>query len=205
MAQVRIGILGGTFNPIHLQHLKLAECAYRQLELDKILLIPSGVSYLKSGTGVLPADVRYSMCALAVRDIPYIELSDIEIRRKGNSYTCDTIRELVEADPGASYYFITGSDTFLMLDSWRSPEYIFRHCVIAVVARADEAGSPDEEILSKIKEYESRFDAEVRILEKVPSDLSSSMIRDAASRGEDISGYVPERVAEYIINNRLYR
>ena len=205
MSSKDIGILGGTFNPIHNQHLLLAKKAYELFQPDKILLIPSGISYLKEGTNVLPADKRYEMCRLAVNDIPYIELSDIELKRKGNSYTCDTLKELSLQYPDAEFYYIIGADTLFMLENWRNPEYIFSNCILTVASRIDRNNYTDEELKQKITYYEKRYDARIRVLEINISDLSSSMIRQAAAKGEDIRSFVPEAVADYIIKNGLYR
>ena len=205
MSSKDIGILGGTFNPIHNQHLLLAKKAYEQLQPDKILLIPSGISYLKEGTNVLSSDKRYEMCRLAVNDIPYIELSDIELKRKGNSYTCDTLKELSLQYPDAEFYYIIGADTLFMLENWRNPEYIFSNCILTVASRIDRNNYTDEELKQKITYYEKRYDARIRVLEINISDLSSSMIRQAVAKGEDIRSLVPEDVADYIIKNGLYR
>ncbi|MBQ9606024.1 MAG: nicotinate-nucleotide adenylyltransferase [Lachnospiraceae bacterium] len=205
MSSNSIGILGGTFNPIHNQHVRLAKSAYEQLALSKVMLMPSGVSYLKKDMDVLPADKRYEMCNLAAEEEPFLEVSDIEIRRTGNTYTCDTIRELLEADPHSTYYFIIGADTLFMLDKWREPGYIFGHCVIAVAARKGDADHSETGLIRKIREYEGRYNAAIRIIDISISDLSSSMIREMAGNGKDIRPYVPEKVAEYIIKNGLYR
>ncbi len=204
MSEKSIGILGGTFNPIHNQHLLLAKCAYEQLNLGKILLMPSGVSYLKKDIGVLPAEIRYKMCSLVAEEIPYLEVSDIEVKRSGNTYTYETIRELYEKDSSYTYYFIAGADTLFMLDQWKEPAYIFEHCVIAVAARLDDKYT-EEAIRLKIKEYEGRYNAVIRLVDINVSDLSSSMIRQMVSDGKDISDYVPESVAAYIKQNRIYR
>ncbi len=201
----RIGILGGTFNPIHNQHLLLAKTAYEQLSLEKILLIPSGISYLKAGTNVLPAEIRYEMCLLASKSVPYLDVSDIEIRRKGNSYTCDTLRELLSEDPERILYFIVGSDTLMMLEKWKDPEYIFRNCIITAAKRLDDNNYTDDKINACIRKYENIYNAEIETIDIAISDLSSSMIRDAASKGDDISPYVPKDVVDYIKDKGLYK
>lgn len=204
-SRVRVGILGGTFNPIHNQHLLLAKCAYEQLMLKKVLVIPSGVSYLKAGTNVLPAGIRYDMCMVATKGIPYLEVSDIEIKRQGNSYTRDTLKELLEEDPDRTLYYIIGADTLMMLDKWRDPEYIFRHCVITVASRPGGDRYSDDMIKEKISQYETVYSAEIERIDIEISGLSSSMIRESASRGEDISAYVPSELASYIREHNLYK
>lgn len=205
MKDHRTGILGGTFNPIHNQHLLLAECAYEQLSLEKILLIPSGISYLKKDIGVLPADIRYAMCIKATEDIDHFEVSDIEIKREGNSYTRDTLEELTAFYPDTDFYYIIGADTLFMLEKWKDPGYIFSHCILAVASRLDGMKYTDDRIEEKIREYEIHYDAHIVVIDIPVSGLSSSMIREAASKGEDISRYVPEKVADYISENGLYR
>ncbi|MBQ9360212.1 MAG: nicotinate-nucleotide adenylyltransferase [Lachnospiraceae bacterium] len=204
MSEKSIGILGGTFNPIHNQHLLLAKQAYEQLKVDKVLLMPSGVSYLKKDTGVLPAETRYNMCALAAEAFPFLEVSDIEIKRSGNTYTYETLEELYINDPDCTYYFIIGSDTLFMLDKWKEPAYIFEHCVIAVAVRLDDECTEDA-IQHKIKEYEAGYNAAIKLIDIKISDLSSSMIRRMVSEGKDVRAYVPESVADYIMKNGLYR
>ena len=200
-----IGILGGTFNPIHNQHIQLARCAYEQLSLESVLLMPSGVSYLKKSSEVLPAGIRYEMCSLAAEDEPFLKVSDIETKRSGNTYTCDTLKALLEQDPGLTYYFIIGADTLFMLDQWKNPEYIFAHCVIAVAARADQKEHSDIGLVRRIREYEGKYNAAVRLLDINISDLSSSTVREMAREGRDLRKFVPSKVAEYIKKNGLYR
>ena len=205
MSANSIGVLGGTFNPVHNQHIQLAKNACEQLSLSRVLLMPSGLSYLKKDMNVLPSDKRYEMCRLAAEDLPFLEVSDLEIKRTGNTYTCDTIKELLEQDPHSTYYFIIGADTLFMLDRWKEPEYIFEHCIIAVAARADAKEHTDIGLVRKIREYEGKYNAAVRLIDINVSDLSSSYIRELASGGKDIRRFVPDKVAKYITENRLYR
>ena len=167
--------------------------------------MPSGVSYLKRNQDVLPSDQRYEMCLLAAEDISFLEVSDMEIKRSGNSYTRDTIKQLLQDDPSSTYYFITGTDTFFMLDKWKDPEYIFSHCIIAVAQRADAANRTDTDLIRKIREYEGRYNAAIRTLDIRISDLSSSTVRDYIAEGRDIRSFVPDKVAKYIKENGLYR
>ena len=201
MADNSVGILGGTFNPVHRKHIELAEAACSQLCLSKVLIIPSGISYFKDGTGVLPGEVRYEMCKLAFGDDPRFVVSDMEIKRPGNSYTCDTLRELISSAPGNTYYYIVGEDTFFSLETWKSPEIIFKSCVIVV---ADRDRADRERITRQIRIYEGRYNAAVRTLDIVPDTTSSSEIREMIRRGEDTGDYLPPQVAEYIRKNKLY-
>ena len=202
MAANSVGIMGGTFNPIHNEHIRLASESKKQFDLHKVLFIPSGESYFKRNTGVLDSSVRYEMTCLAVKDDEDFEVSDIEIKREGDSYTWETLKELLDEDPKSTYYLIVGADTFLSLDKWRDPQYIFDSCVVCV-AKRDDTGDNEIKLMTRI--YEGKYDATVRVIEGDPVKLSSSMIRDMASKGEDITPYVAPSVNEYIVRNRLYR
>ena len=202
MAKNSIGILGGTFNPIHNKHLELARLAYEQFDLAKVLVIPSGISYLKEGTGVLPCKVRYDMCIEACRDDSRLEVSDIEIRREGSTYTCDTLRELITLAPENTYFFIVGTDSFFAMDSWREPGYIFKSCIIIVAARGSDTA---EDISYQMKVYEGRYNAAIRILQLQPEETSSTEIRNMIREGRDVSRLLPAKLVKYIDENGLYR
>ncbi len=197
----RIGFLGGTFDPIHNGHLSLARTARREYELDRLLIMPSGISYLKVNKGVSPAEDRYRMCTLACNGEEGFSVSDLEIRRSGNTYTCDTVEELKRQDPDAEHYFIVGADTLFYMENWKEPERIFRSCIIAAAVR-DELGR--EALEEKIRELTGRFAARILILPVEPVDISSSMIREAVKSGRTIRGLVPEAVEEYISSRGLY-
>ncbi|MCR5775868.1 MAG: nicotinate-nucleotide adenylyltransferase [Lachnospiraceae bacterium] len=197
-----IGILGGTFNPIHIGHLIIAEQAYSQFNLDKVLVMPSGVSYFKDGQGVLPAEVRLEMTRCAVNDNDHLEVSDVEVKRPGNTYTSDTLLQLHSLYIDAQLYFIIGADTLYDLETWHEPAIIFSNCVILVSVRDDHGMS---DLLSKIDYYKIKYKADIRILNTTNIDISSTMIRDNVKRGISIKYYVPNSVIDYIKNNNLYR
>ena len=114
----KIGILGGTFDPIHNGHLQLAESAYNEFGLEKVIFIPTGVSYMKSG--VSQAHHRYEMCSLAISSFPYFEIDDEEIKREGNTYTFETLRYLNSKYPDAEICFIIGLDTLYSIETWKN-------------------------------------------------------------------------------------
>lgn len=151
----KIGIMGGTFNPIHNGHLAIAEKAREQFSLDQVLFMPSGVPYMKDQREVLPVQARCAMTALAIKDIPGFELSAIETADAAqgkNTYTCDTLRKLKIADPDAAYYFILGADSLYALESWKNPELIFRNCtILAAVRRENHVSSADAD--TKTEKY----------------------------------------------------
>ena len=127
----KIGILGGTFNPIHNGHLLLAEQARCFYGLDQVLFIPSGCSYMKRQEEILPGEIRFQMVQLAIADNPYFCASDMEIVREGNSYTCETITRLHAQYPEDELYYIVGADTLFQMEFWKNPEQIFTQCITA--------------------------------------------------------------------------
>ena len=124
----KIGILGGTFNPIHNGHLLLAEQARCFYGLDQVLFIPSGCSYMKRQEEILPGEIRFQMVQLAIADNPYFCVSDMEIVREGNSYTCETITRLHAQYPEDELYYIVGADTLFQMEFWKNPFHAVPSC-----------------------------------------------------------------------------
>lgn len=131
----RVGIMGGTFNPIHYGHLRLALTAQEQILLDKVLFMPSGTSYMKSN--VLETQKRVDMVALAIEEYPQFELSLIEAQKTGNTYTFETLQDLKKSDPDTQYFFIIGADSLFQLEQWRCPELIFDLTTLVCAVRDD--------------------------------------------------------------------
>lgn len=197
-----LGVLGGTFDPIHRGHLKLAQAALDQLKLDEIVFIPAGLPWLKSGQPITPGIHRLAMAQLAVEGNPAFIVSDIEINRPGPTYTVDTL-EALRQDLGTTekIYLILGMDVLDQFHRWRHPDRILRLCRLAVATRGarDEAG---------IKTFSERFPnaAETVDLLKVKlPDISGSDIRDRLTRGEPVAGQLPGLVEDYIKRWSLYR
>ena len=132
---MRIGVYGGTFNPIHTGHVRLAQSYLEALSLDKILVIPANIPPHKRAKQLLPGDVRMELCRLACGEDERLEVTDIELKREGSSFTVDTLRELKVIYPGAELYLIVGSDMFLTMETWRESGEIFRLCTICTGAR----------------------------------------------------------------------
>lgn len=198
----KVGVMGGTFNPIHSGHLLLAEQAKEVLSLDEVLLLPSGESYMKEQSEILSGAIRAHMIELAIKGHPYFKLSSVELERKGPSYTCDTLTELKRQNPHNTYYFILGADSLLMLEMWKEPQKIFQDCVIAAAVR----GSGNEEKIRKIAEYLGHtYQAKVEVLPARFMDLSSSEIRGRIKSGKSVRYMLPDSVYEYICENQLYR
>lgn len=197
----KIGILGGTFNPIHIGHLILAQNALEHCELDKVLIIPSGCSYLKDPETIADTKYRIEMTRLAIEGNDRFELSLIETEREGNSYTYETLTGLCDMDPDARYYYIIGEDTLFGMETWKRPEIIFSKAAI-VCAQRD--GQPDELLFEKIKQLKNDYNADITVLDVPEVAVSSSMIRKLLCEGKSCKYYLDEKVIAYIKENGLY-
>lgn len=197
----KVGILGGTFNPVHMAHLIIADTAQEAAGLDEVLFIPSGCSYLKDSEEILPAKDRIHMTGLAIEDNPGFALSTIETEREGNSYTCDTLLELKRRYPEQEYYLILGADNLFSMERWKNPEVIFQNSRILAAVRG---GKKQADMEKKIAELEEKYDAKISLLPVKHIDISSSAIRDKIAAGQSIRYMLPEKVREYILRNHLY-
>ena len=197
----KVGILGGTFNPVHMAHLIIAEIAREEAGLDDILFIPSGCSYLKDASDILPAKDRIHMTGLAIEDNSHFALSTIEIDRGGNSYTCDTLLELKHRYPDQEYYLIVGADNLFTMEEWKDPEVIFGNAKILAAVRGSKKRADMEEKIAELKE---KYHAYITLLHDSPVDISSSLIREKIAQGLSIRYMLPEKVREYIIKNHFY-
>ena len=201
---MRIGILGGTFDPPHLAHLVLAAAARHALALDRVLLVPAGDPWRKADSDVSPAADRLALTRAAVEGVlPWAEVSDIEVRRAGPSYTADTLAELREESPGHEWWFILGWDALADLPNWRQPERILELARLALAQRGDEAAdgaalpAAADEAFPKLS---SRVD-------RVPIprlDVSASKLRRRLSGGEPTAPLLPAAVRERIAAIGLY-
>lgn len=204
----RIGIMGGTFNPIHNGHLAIAEQAREQFLLEKVLFIPSGVPYMKNLHEVLPASFRCEMTEAAIAGKPYFELSDIETTDAAqgkNTYTYETLQKLKADDPDAVYYFILGADSLYDMEQWKNPDLIFQNCtVLAAVRGEDEETSLQEKLSGQIQYLQKKYRASIAMLEMEGMEISSTRIRKCVKEGKSIQGMVPEPVETYIRKHHLY-
>lgn len=197
----KIGIIGGTFNPIHNGHIALAETAYNELSLDEVIFISSGMSYFKKDIVMPSREDRFNMTNLAVSDVPYFSASDIEMKREGNSYTFETILELKKIYNDAEFFYIIGADTLFSMESWKNPEIIFENCNIVCAVRDD---IDINELKDKSIDIENKYKTHVIILNFNKIQLSSSEIRKMLSNNEDVSHLIPAGVLNYIKENKLY-
>lgn len=214
----RIGLLGGTFNPIHNGHLAAARQVGRRMEMDMVLLIPSFVPPHKTTEPVAPARHRMAMVELAVAGEPFLAACSIEVETGGRSYSIRTIRELKRDRPSASLFFIVGIDAFLEIHTWREAEKVIRECPFVVISRPgfslDEAGRTAGAVPSislvtdpgPILREEMRSDPPLIVLLTLDTpDISSTDIRSRARRGKSLAGLVPSPVEKYIRLHRLYK
>lgn len=198
----RLGIYGGTFSPPHLGHVLAAEAFLREVELDRLLIIPTAVPPHKEAEDVPSEEHRLELCRLAFGNIPGAEISDLELRRGGKSYTYLTLRELEL--PEQKIFFLCGTDMLLSLDTWRNAEEVMRRASFTVISR-----ELDPLTLLRMQEKKEalavRYGAEIRILNVPAHPASSTEIRKAIAHGESIAGLVPEAVDAYIQKWNLYK
>ena len=204
----RIGILGGTFNPPHLGHLALARHAHEALGLDRVFLMPSREPPHKREAPDPGPRHRLAMCRLLVDGDPALSACNLETRRAGPSYTVETLRELHSTHPEQALTFIAGSDAVATLASWREPGALLELADVAIAARpgadANEALQAVAAVRSSPRDASGPLSRDVRVLEIEPLDVSSSVARERAARGEPIEALVGQAVADYIAEHGLY-
>jgi nicotinate-nucleotide adenylyltransferase len=190
---MKVGLLGGTFDPVHLGHLRVAAAAAAELALDRVLLAPVGKPPHRPAPAASPFD-RYAMVALATAGQPRLQPSDVELRRGGPSYTVDTVRSLLQELAGARLFLVVGSDTLPEMAGWREAEEIFSRCAVAVFERPGAAGGGS-----------APAHVAVHRLSGSGLSVSASEVRQRAQAGADLGALVPGCVAEYIGKKGLYR
>jgi nicotinate-nucleotide adenylyltransferase len=196
---MRLGVLGGTFDPVHSGHVAVAEAAVECAELDEVVFVPAGNPPHRPAAEASPQQ-RLEMCRLAIADDPRFALSDIEVRRDGPSFTIDTLLALRGANPHAELFLILGWDAASQLRSWHRPDEVLALAPIVVVSRPGR-GAPSEPQLKTVG-----LDPQRVILCARPTPaVSGSEIRRAIAGGRSISGMVPEAVERYIATHHLYR
>lgn len=198
---MKIGLFGGTFDPIHTAHIEMAQAFANALHLDRVILMPTGMPPHKLKTRVASAEHRLAMCRAAVQDNPLFDVSDLEIRRKGASFTVDTLEQLHREMPGNEWYLITGADMFMTLGSWHRFDDIAKLAVLCSTPRPP----IKERAMQQYAEELSARGAECRILPLIESNVSSTAVRDRLNAGSPIDDLVPPTVAEYIAANQLYK
>ncbi len=213
MRPARVGIMGGTFDPIHVGHTAGARVAADSFRLDRILFVPSSLPPHRPDRPQASGYHRFAMTALAVAGVPGWEASDIELARPGASYTFDTLTALRKQDEGSQFFFITGADAFAEIATWWRYPDVLDLANFVVVARS---GSSLDELRSRLPELEPRMvgspDAHlgkparpaIFLVNAQTPDVSSTEIRSRAARGEMLAGLVADPVASHIAAHRLY-
>ncbi len=198
---MNIGVLGGTFDPIHMGHLVVAEEAKARLNLAEVLFVPAGLPWLRANSSLSAAEHRVQMVRLAIADKPYFKISTTEVERAGPSYTVDTIAEL-KGQFGAEdeLFFILGWDCLTELPKWREPSRLVAMCRLVAVPRV---GSPAPD-LRALEASIPGLAKRVILLDKPRVDISASGIRDRVAQGLSIEDLVPEPVERYIREQGLY-
>lgn len=198
----KIGILGGTFNPIHVGHLLLAEWAKDALDLDEIWFIPSGCSYMKAGLSVLPGRERVKMVELAIEDSKDFKCLDLEILREGATYTYETLQELHSLHPEDAFYFITGADCLFQLEKWMHPEKILEQATLVAAIRDHSSMEQLEQMKEKLLK---KWKGEILLLPFLRFSVTSTEIRERIAQGKSVHYLVPEKTLGYIMEKGYYR
>ncbi|MFC1709152.1 nicotinate-nucleotide adenylyltransferase [Candidatus Omnitrophota bacterium] len=188
---MRIGIFGGTFNPVHFGHLVLAQQAYEKLNLDKVIFIPSFYPPHKKSSDIASAVHRYNMVKLAIQGNSRFKVSNIEINRRGRSFSIDTLRQLKKIYPKAKLFFISGSDVSDQISKWKSIDQIL---LLAKFVLAKRPGY-------RLKKYNRN----ISVISITELDISSSMIRRKIKTKKSIRYLMPMRIYRYIKEKRLYK
>lgn len=201
MKKRKIGILGGSFDPIHNGHLAIARSAYQDYDLDEVWLIPAGHSPNKNENNMTSAITRAEMTEAAVKEIPFFKVSRVEIDSKETSYTYLTLQKLTKRFPDDEFYFIMGADSLDYFEKWYHPELIcsYAHILVAVRDELDR-----EAVMTKISEIKKLFQADIAILSTGRVKVSSSEIRNDIAADRNVSDKIPLEVAEYIRKKGLY-
>lgn len=198
---IKLGILGGSFNPIHKGHIKLGQAAYNEFKLDKVIFIPSGISYFKRNIYMPSGKLRLSMVDIAIENIDYFESSNMEILRPGDTHTVDTLYELKKIYPESELYFIAGADTLYSIEKWVAVDEIFKLTNLIISVRN---GTDLDQLKIKADELSDRFNAKIEFIKAPNLEISSSQIRENIGNSEFLGKYLDKGVIDFINNNEIY-
>ena len=202
MEAEHIGILGGTFDPVHIGHVALGRAAVSEAGLDKLIVMPTYIQPFKQDRRVTDDEHRLAMTRLAFEAVPKAEISTFEIDRMRVSYTYDTMAALKKDYPNEELFFITGADSFMSLDRWYKGIDLLKNFSFIVSVRP----GCDETVLDiKIKEYQSKYRTKVVKLAAQMPDISSTEIRESYKDGGSACGLIPDNVERYITEHGLYQ
>lgn len=198
---MKIGIIGGTFDPIHNGHLIIAEYARTHLKLDKVIFIPVGIAPHKDNNKITNAKSRVEMINLSIKSNPYFYQSLIEVKRDNVTYTVDTLTSLKEEYPENEFYFIMGGDSILEIESWKDHKKLMKICNFIVL---DRDHITREDINLKVSELKLLYGMDTQVIRSPLIEISSTEIRNRIKKGLSIKYLVPESVENYIKDNELY-
>lgn len=213
---MRVGLFGGTFNPIHLGHLRSAEEVREAFALDCVCFVPAAHPPHKEGEDLAPASHRLKMVELAIADNPYFSASAVELERSGKSYSVDTIRYFLTTLQPANLFFIIGLDAFREIHTWKDYTVIPELCDLIVTSRPGISPSPPEQLIPVALRTVFWYDSTVRVYRHSSGHtlifhdiaglhLSASAIRDKVRRGESVRYLVPPAVEAYVVEHSLYQ
>ena len=197
-----IGILGGTFDPIHRGHIEIAERVFMEFSLSSVLIMVSGDPPHKKRSDMASARQRYEMACLACSSRGFIIPSDIELKRTGKIYTVDTMKILRGLYPHDNLHYIIGADTLYELEGWKDPEELMRLTSFICIGRPGRSRLDNMRMAARLKE---RYGADIRLSDAMGPDISSTRIREMIAAGEDTEGLLDTKVKEYIDRNGLYK
>ena len=198
----RYGMMGGTFNPIHLAHLYIAYEAKEALSLDKVIFMVAGNPPHKKDTKVIDAKYRYNMVQKAIESYEGFDISDYEIQKEGYSYTYETLKYLKGDKEDIEVFFIAGADSLMNIEKWKNPDLVLNNCVFVAFNR----GEKKKKVLEKQKNnLQNKYNANIVLLDVVNLDISSSIVRERISKGKRIDFFTTKEVMDYITDNNLYR
>ncbi|QGU00028.1 Nicotinate-nucleotide adenylyltransferase [Candidatus Syntrophocurvum alkaliphilum] len=202
MKNKAIGILGGTFDPIHFGHLIAGEYARHEFDLDRIIFIPSARPPHKDNVNVLDSNHRYNMVKLATQENMFFEVSTLEMERQGYSYTVDTVKYFATRYEEAEIYFIMGVDALLFINTWKNLDELIAMCKFIIVTRPGYELNQNDQCFNNLP---SNFWESIEFLEIPGMDISSTDIRDRVQQNKTIKYLLPRLVEEYIKKHNLYK
>lgn len=198
----KIGIMGGTFNPVHMGHLILAETAYEEYGLDSIWFMPSKKPPHKIANTIISDHYRRDMTALAIENNEHFELSSIELEREGDTFTIDTMLELKKRYPTYEFYFIIGGDSLFQFETWKDTDKLVRLTQIIAASRYH---IDEKEIRAQMEYLNRTYSCNIKGLSMPAVDISAKMIREFCKSGKSIRYFTPDKVISYMEEYELYQ
>lgn len=199
----KIGLMGGTFNPIHIGHMILAQRAMEEVNLDEVWFIPTGCSYMKMNhPDMLSGKERFQLVSKAIQENDRFRCLDLEVKRQGYTYSYETLEQLKSQYPEYEFYFIFGADCLFSIEKWKCPDRIFQNCTIIAAARN---GASLEKMEEKVTWLSTQYGANIQLLSFPNLEISSTEIRNRLHEKKSIRFLVPDTVLSYIEEKHFYQ